>query len=186
MRLTACQRHCRRIPSSAMPQKNLHILLLRGYRPFGSIGRGGHTQEVARALALYSSIPEVLIPRMERYQEQIKPYASLSAYHKNFPKGLDEEGEEITITVQQPIYNLESLGTAVSELFVPLCTYKKHATLLVEKPGKHPAEIVFVKKLLDDIDHKYKLELPAGQQITKSERDIISRMKSSTSRMRRQ
>ena len=23
--------------------ENLHILLLRGYRPFGSIGRGGHT-----------------------------------------------------------------------------------------------------------------------------------------------
>ena len=74
--------------------ENLHILLLRGYRPFGSIGRAGHTQEVARALAMYSSFPDVVIPHLERYQEQLKPYASLRpVITKTSPKGSTKKGK---------------------------------------------------------------------------------------------
>ena len=101
--------------------ENLHILLLMGYRPFGSIGRGGHTQEVARALAMYSLIPDVVIPHLERYQEQLKPYASLRAYHKNFPKGLDEEGEEITINYSHPIYGVPKRKLILSSKWFFTC-----------------------------------------------------------------
>jgi len=95
---------------------NYYILCLRKSAP-KLVGR--QVADHARALANYSKACVSLLPRFPRFSTMLEPFASLAAFNREFPAGIDEDGMPVDRSKEYPIHACESLDMLVQELLLP-------------------------------------------------------------------
>jgi hypothetical protein len=134
--------------------ENLFTVFLRGY----NVKLSHRTaSDSARVLLNMNKLPQQLLPKLPAYQALLKPFASLSAFHKHFPVGLDAEGEDIDPDKcpDIPSFSQESLDSLINDILVPMFKNKKYQTL----SGKNgPLAMDFVVEVLPTIERNYELE----------------------------
>ena len=67
-----------------------------------------------------------------------------------------------------PIFSLPSLDMLVTEVLVPLYTYKKHTSLMTEKPGKAILQTNILADVWTNIVHKYELEAQSQVELSQT------------------
>ena len=63
---------------------------------------GRNCSDHARALVLYSKIPEVLLPRLPDHKALLENFTSLLSYHTAFPLGRNIDGTAVTTAKKVP------------------------------------------------------------------------------------
>ena len=145
--------------------QTLHVMQLRNYNVKSSVKL---VAETAKALPYYVKIPEALIKRYSKYEDLLKPYSSLHAFHEAHPLGTLSTGSPVRPEDQKalPIYASEFLDVLFNDLLLPLFQFKKHASLLGTSSA--PLAIPFVKDALCTLDVHYARENPTESRLSAS------------------
>lgn len=134
--------------------KNLHILLLRG-TVLKLCGR--QVTEHARALVLYTRVPQALLPRFPVYKPMLESFEDLEAFHKSWPAGLHPDGTAVDTSAvpAYPIFAQESLEKLVQEVLLPTLQGKRHNALMSGGPA---LAVQYVKDALPELERLYAVE----------------------------
>jgi len=131
----------------------LHFVQLRGH----TLKFSGRTcGDQAKALLMYSKIPKSLLPRFPQYATQLMDFEDIAKFHAKYPVNLHADGTVVRVACDEfPVFAQSSLDKLLTDVLVPLFTFKKHSGL---HTGVAALSIPFVKELLPELEQLYKSE----------------------------
>ncbi len=84
------------------------------------------THEIVKGIAYGAKALQLIVERFERHSAQLKVFADIATYHKEFPKGKTYEGDIVTEEVSPPEYISKSVNFIFHEMLEPiLSTFRR-------------------------------------------------------------